>query len=231
MSDHFPTKTTAGDVAHQIGRAIAGLAPGGADLLNNIIIPPLQRRREAFINGLSERLIKLEHEDRINFAELGNNEEFVSTVMHASHVAIQTHRLEKIDALRNAVLNTALGHAPEDSKREMFLGFVDAFTVIHLQTLGVLKEKYDDQPEDYDGPSKFKSIGITPFSLARKVRLVRPELVDDYKLVILAVEDLCRRKLLYQSQGNESLLPQGVSLVTDLGQDFLKFIAEPQENR
>ena len=45
MSDHFSTKMRAGDVAHQIGRTIAGLLPGGADLLNNIIMPPLQRRQ------------------------------------------------------------------------------------------------------------------------------------------------------------------------------------------
>jgi hypothetical protein len=87
-----------------------------------------------------ERVVKLERESRLRIDDLRENEEFVSTVVQACHIAARSHQREKADALRNAVLNAAIGAAPEDSKREMFLEFVDTFTVWHLKVLAFLNK-------------------------------------------------------------------------------------------
>ena len=48
---------------------------------------------------------------RLPFA---NDDEFVSAIQHATQIAVRTHQAEKLEALRNAVLNVAAGTAPGD---------------------------------------------------------------------------------------------------------------------
>jgi hypothetical protein len=66
-------------------------------------------------------------------------------VQHATQIAVRTHQQEKLDALRNAVLNVAAGTAPGDDLQLMFLGFVDAFTPLHLRMLKFLQ--HPDKPD------------------------------------------------------------------------------------
>ena len=55
-------------------------------------------------------------------------------------MATRNHEQEKIDALRNAVLNSALPHPPDDSLQQTFLAWVDRFTVWHLHSLSLFDD-------------------------------------------------------------------------------------------
>jgi hypothetical protein len=117
------------DYAHLAARmalsAIPGVGGPALELFNQFLAPPIQRRREVWCNDLIERLAKLECEGRFNLKDLCNNEEFISTVLQASMVAIRYHQREKKEALRNAVLNAAVGQSLYDSMQELFLTFVE----------------------------------------------------------------------------------------------------------
>ncbi len=193
------------------------------ELFNRVLAPPLQRRRDAWLNGLAERVAELEQEGRLKAENLQSNEAFVSSVMQASQAAIRNHQKEKIDALRNVVLNTALGALGEprqDSKREMFLGFVDLFSAIHLRILKALSES------DINGRSASGIKTDIPGIAERAVQLL-PDLRDARALAQVAVEDLCRRGLLFWDQ---IYIPSGATQVSELGREFLRFISDPQRD-
>ena len=86
--DKLP-KATAGDAAHTIAKAGLSAIPviGGpaAELFSTVIIPPLTRRREAWLQSLADGLEALEKKvDGFSVQSLANNEEFVTMVVEAS---------------------------------------------------------------------------------------------------------------------------------------------------
>ena len=55
--------------------------------------------------------------------------------LRASQAALKTHHTEKLEALRNAVLNAAAGSGPSEDLQTAFLSFVDSFTPAHIHVL------------------------------------------------------------------------------------------------
>ena len=78
--------------------------------------------------------------------DLQSKDVFIDTVMHASLAALRNSQQEKIEALRNAVLNAALPNPPEESLQQIFLSLIDTFTVWHLRILHL-----------FDNPSRWFS--------------------------------------------------------------------------
>jgi hypothetical protein len=193
------------------------------ELFNAVIAPPIERRRNDWLNKLAERVQALEQRGRVRVADLANNDEFVSAVMQATAAAVRNHQQEKIEALRNAVLNTALGQSPEDAKRELFLAFVDQFTVLHLRVLKDLSAF--GPPESQSNAAKTRIGEIAELAMKRL-----PALRDQSALAETVVEDLCRRGLLnYWPDGDVAYVPRGCRQVSPFGEEFLQFITEPQE--
>ena len=190
---------------------------------NRLLVPPVQRRQAAWLNDLAERIAVLEQQGRLRVEDLQHNDEFVSTVMQASYTAIRNHQKEKIDALRNAVLNTALGLLLGDLKREMFLGFVDIFSVTHIRILEVLSR--------YDTDGRTHRIETSVRHITDLVVQLLPELKDERALAGVAVEELCRRGLLFWvADGIVAHIRQDETQVSQLGREFLRFISEPQKD-
>ena len=122
-------KAGAGDVAHTVVKAGLSAIPfiGGpaAEIFSAIIVPPLSKRRNEWIESIAKGLKTLEEKiDNFNIEALSQNEMFITTVMHASQAAIRNHQKEKLEALRNAVLNAALPNAPEEDIQLMFLNYI-----------------------------------------------------------------------------------------------------------
>jgi hypothetical protein len=136
-------KGTAADAVHAIVKgAISGIpipVAGGvaSELFALVLAPPLTKRRDEWFESLAQRLEDLE----LEFGRLAENPAFVTTVMHATRIAERTHQKEKIDALRNAVANSALGNAPEEDVQSLFLNFVEEFTPTHLQILKLIQNR------------------------------------------------------------------------------------------
>ena len=142
-------KAGAGNIAHIVAKAGLSTIPiiGGsaAEIFSAIIVPPLSKRRDEWVESIANGLKAIEEKvDDFNIEALSQNEMFITTVMHASQAAIRNHQKEKLEALRNAVLNAALPNAPEEDIQLMFLNFVDSLTPWHLRIL-----KFFDNPQEW----------------------------------------------------------------------------------
>jgi hypothetical protein len=199
--------------------AIPHIGGPALELFNAVIAPPIERRRNEWLNDLAERLNVLEQEEQLKMEDLAANEQFVSTVMQATTCAMRNHHREKLEALRNAVLNMALGRNHDDTKREMFLAFVDQFTVLHLQVLKALSDFGLRQ-----GP-KTSIDEIAKVAMKQVADLRRQEALAE-----MVVDELCRRGLLFWSRDGRTMhISHDTRQVTELGEEFLRFISDPQK--
>lgn len=132
-----PSRSKA-DAAHAFIKAGLSTIPivGGptVELFQYVIQPQLDKRRETWMNKVGEKLKELE-EKGLKIEDLQDNEQFASAVMHASHIALNTHHEEKLNALRNAIVKIAEGQAPEEALQYMFFNFVGSLTELHLRIL------------------------------------------------------------------------------------------------
>jgi hypothetical protein len=55
--------------------------------------------------------------------------------MQACQIAARTHKEQKLEALRNIVLNSSIPSSIEDDVLAMFLNWIDGFTALHISTL------------------------------------------------------------------------------------------------
>jgi hypothetical protein len=85
------------------------------------------------LNELSEKVAGLTPE------KLAASEEFNSAFARASQAAMRTHQAEKLDTLRNAVLNVAVGNAPSVDLQTMFLNIIDTMTPLHIAVLHLIE--------------------------------------------------------------------------------------------
>lgn len=225
MSTTLPEKSF-GDHLHLILRAGISAIPtlGGPALefLNAVVAPPIERRRNDWFNELADKIYALERENRLKVEGLAENEEFISAVLQATTSALRNHQQEKLDALRNAVLNSALGKSPEGVKSEMFLAFVDQFTALHLRVLRVLQE--------LSASDRLVAQNAVPNKVLSEVAMESvPGLRGHSALAQMLVEDLLRRGLiLWTSPAIETYVKPGIRGASELGEEFLRFISDPQ---
>ena len=62
-------------------------------------------------------------------------------MLKAGVMALWNHNEEKLEALRNAVLNVAVSSTPGEDEYEMFISLIDTFTPWHLRILAFLADK------------------------------------------------------------------------------------------
>jgi len=225
-------KAGAGDVVHTIAKAGISAIPmvGGpaAELFSSIIIPPLSRRRDEWIESIAEGLEALEEKiDDFNIDSLAQNDMFITTVMHASQAAIRNHQKEKREALRNAVLNAALPNAPEEDMQLMFLGFVDTLTSWHLRIL-----KFFDDPKEWGKRNDIKYPDWTMGSLSQILEYTFPELKGRRDFYGQIFKDLFARGFTSTDSLHGTITSQGmfVSHTTNIGKQFIDFITSPIES-
>jgi hypothetical protein len=60
---------------------------------------------------------------------------FQTTLIHVYQIVIRTHQEQKLEALRNIVLNSSIPNTLEDDVLVMFLNWIDGFTELHISTL------------------------------------------------------------------------------------------------
>lgn len=213
-------KKSKGDIVHAITKAGLSSIPvvGGpaAELFQNVIQPPLEKRREEWMARVGEKLRELETAG-LTLEDLQKSEEFISAVMHASHIALRTHQENKLTALRNAIVNVAKRQAPEEALQHVFLNLVDSFTELHLR---ILKEFQAPTP-----PANVSMGGLSTI-LERNI----PELRSKRELYDQLWKDLFSRGLVNTGSLHVTMTGHGLGQkrTTGIGDAFLKFIEEPE---
>jgi len=219
-----PEKTTA-DIIHTGGRVLSSLIPGGTELLNAIIMPPIEKRRTEWIKKIAEDVEVLKEKmEEFNPTKLSENESFVTTVLNATSFAMKTHQKEKLDALRNSIMNSALPNAPEDDLQSIYLNLVDAFTPLHIEFLeffntSINPTKYINK--DYWG--EWTDIGQAFWLLRGTQNGISKEMAKKI------AKDLENSSLIDTFSGPMTIGPNYTSgwSVTELGKGFLHFIRSP----
>jgi len=209
-----------GDVAHSIAKSGLSAIPviGGAavELFQNVVQPPLEKRRVEWMAQVGEKLQELE-EKGFNLETLQENEQFISAAMYASQLALRTHKEEKIEALRNAVVNVARGQAPEDAMQHIFLNFVDTLTELHIQILKLFQAPT---------PPPNMSMG----GLSDVLEYNMPEMRGRQDIYDQLWKDLYMRGLVSTDGMHMTMSGNGLGQkrTTGLGDAFLSFISESE---
>jgi len=215
------------DTALSVVKAAISAVPvfGGpaVELMNLVIMPPLERRRVEWMNQVADRLRDLQDNDRdFDLESLQNNHQFISIILTATSIAMKTHREEKLSALQSAVVNTALKIDVEEHLQYMFLQYVDQLTPLHVKIVwyfhdpaGWLDRRSLTFPYQMAGADKGLEIGI-------------PELVDQRAIYSPMVDDLHYKGLI---TGDRQLLGTLMSKsgvlgkrTTLIGDKFLRYI-------
>jgi len=211
-------KKSIGDTAHALARAGLSAVPvvGGpaVELFQSVVQPPLEKRRVEWMRQVGEKLQELETQG-LKLEKLQTNEEFISAVMYATHLALRTHQAAKLDALRNAILNVAKGQAPEEAVQHIFLDFVDSLTELHLRILRVFH-------------APLPPAGMSMAGLNNVLEHNIPELRGRRELYDQLWKDLFARGLVNTESLNAAMSGTGLTQkrTSGLGDEFLKFISK-----
>ena len=230
-------QTNRSDFVHTGAKAVLSAIPiiGGpaSELFSLVVTPSLSKRRDEWIESIAKGLKELEeHVESFTIENLRENDSFVSAVMYASAVAIRNHQKEKLEALKNAVLNTAMPNAPEEDYQLMFLNFVDSLTEGHLRMLKILDDYRAQQPRNRSGGVQIEFIDKSNEN-AVSARKVLPDMGVRQAFHDQVLRDLQRRGLLKIDMGYDSHLIQKIVYAqpTDLGKQLLAFINSPLAKR
>lgn len=227
-------KRTRGDIGHALAKAgissIPVLGGAAAELFSQILTPPLEKRRDELIQNIGKRLLALERNaDGFKAEDLKDNDAFITTVMHASTIAMRTHQQEKLEALLNAITNAAFPRAPDEDLQIMFLSYVDAFTPYHLRILDFLHDPNDWNERNNARLPKFdeQRYGFTK-PIREMVLLAFPELEEREGFLEQVIHDLDTRGLVDRKSRKKGEIVETTNRnLTDLGEEFLAFISEP----
>lgn len=220
-------KRSATDIVHLIARAGLSMIPvfGGAakETFVAIVAPPIVKRQEEWMERIGKDLLELEEKvEGFDFEALVKNQTFITTVLYATTMAIRNHQEEKIEALRNAVLNAALPSPPDEDLQLMFLNFVDSFTPNHMKIL-----KFFDDPKTWAENNKINLTNFAAGSPSAILERAFPQLRKDF--YDLVVKDLSDKGLMEGQSLHVMMTGPGAiaSRTSQIGKRFLSFISSP----
>jgi len=225
-----PEKKSASDVAYEVGRGIVAAMPiAGGPLqvvFESVFAAPIEKRKAEWLQGLVEIIEEIDGRvEGLEASELGQNAAFVTTAMQASQIALRNHQREKLNALRNAVLNSGLPSAPSDDEQAIFVRLIDELTPWHLRILGFL-----DDPVAWMSANGSANPGWGMGGVATVLEHCFPDLVGQRALYDQMVQDLQAAGLAASgSYLHATMTGQGMvaSRTTSIGKQFLAFITAP----
>ena len=224
---------------------------GAGVTLFDLITTPIRGRRLS--NWLEELRLKVNDLSRtvagLTPERLSKDEAFFSAFTMASQAALRTHRQEKLDALRNAVLNVVTGKELDADRQTQFIALVDRFTAAHLALLRFFQDPASHFARRHiPAPATSPHVELLAYQL---VSAAMPEFCEQlqspsadrtaakFQILQVFLDDLTAAKLvaLQRLKGNEAWIvphfrhavPYPLTpLTTHLGDDFLAFISEPR---
>jgi len=219
-----------GDVAHTIVKAAVSAVPyaggPGAELFALIFRPPLQKRQDEWMNEVADGLREVEKRaEGFSIEKLRDNEQFISAVMNASQAAMRSHQQEKREALRNAVLNVAVGSGLTEDVEAVFVSLIDRYTPWHLRILRFFHNPLELSAQKGMKPENYYIGG----SRAQTLETYYPEMRGQRQFYDILVKDLHADGLLGVNELQGMLTGQGMfqRLTTEWGDRFLAFITFP----
>jgi hypothetical protein len=209
-------------------------------IVNNLIMSPATKRRDRWIDEYLSKAYQLITE-KVAFSvveNLPNNELFITVVLQATSIALRNHQGEKLEALTNAIINSVLPNAPDESLQLMFLNFIDSFTPCHLIMIDFI-----DNPTDWCRKNniiiselmnrfRYNDIGqyMNHFDFLEEIL---PEIKNNRYIYEQALEDITAKGLLISSDGGQKVSGVGIHILdlhksavslSNTGKQFIDFI-------
>ena len=223
-------KPSAGDAAHTAAKATLSLIPwaGGsvAEIFGAIVTPPLQKRRDRLIEDVVKGLEELrEKRPGLDWDELLKSDQFITATLHATQTALKNHQKEKLGALKNSILNAALGTGLDEDVQLVFLRYIDELTPWHLRILA-----YFQDPAAWLNEHKVTMPNLMMGGITEGVFRAFPELRKEGDLYQQIVADLKARGLLVQFS-DATMSMQGIMAgrASEFGLRFMAFIQVPRQ--
>lgn len=226
-----PDKKEKGDIAREVGKAVISAIPAAGGplsvLFENIFTAPLEKRKQAWLEELADVITKLqERVDGLTPEKLAEDEAFITISLQASQIAIRNHQKEKIDALRAAVLNSALPNAPDEDQEMIFLRLIDQLTPWHLRILSMLHN-----PAQWMEKNQIQNPGWGMGGVSTVLEHCFPDLRGNREFYDQIVRDIQTEGLV--GQGNflhVTMTGNGMleSRTSGMGKKFLSFITDPE---
>ncbi|MBZ0285485.1 MAG: hypothetical protein K8L97_32445 [Anaerolineae bacterium] len=227
-----PPKPDPKDTTHSIVMSLVSIgmfdAPG---IIQKLLPPPIEKRRNEWFQRIADGLNELQNKvDGFSIENLTENQAFISTLIELTFMAVASHEQERLDALRNAALNMALPHAPEDIRRKMFIEWLEEMTPWHWKILNVfyvnnlsgLILDLDDQ--DWIINLHLGKLGIL-------IQEMYPEMMGNDLICTQIIKYLHNRGLIgnkFPDFGLATKLDHAPQ-ISSLGKEFLRFITSPLE--
>lgn len=219
-------KNSKGDYALSVGKAMIGSVPlvgsAASELLSLVISEPISKRRDEWMIKLYEELKTLEEVvNGFRIENLKYNEQFVTVVLNATQLAVRNHSEEKLSALKNACINTALKINTNEDKQLIFLKYVEELIPLDIKILYHFMDPKERCIE--------KSINISSYFMGSPLTVFYDCNKDgniDSNLVKMRVDNLISKNLLNNFSYNASCTSDGMlsSRLSDLGKEFMEYI-------
>jgi hypothetical protein len=214
-----------GDYAHVGVRAGLSLTPliGGplVEFFSMIVAPPLEKRRDEWILEIYKMLKKVEKQVKgFKIEKLAQDEEFISTLLYATQVAMRTHQKERLKALRNIVVNSSLGITAPENFQIVFMNIIDRYSPLHLHILFFI-ENPGSCTSLYQGIKNDDFLFAEDLKTAFKIRFPELHCIDEYYDQI--IHDLTSDGLI-RSEKIPNREKMFKPKITVLGDEFLRLI-------
>ncbi len=208
-------------------KIITSLIPVGStayEAFTALVKPLHKERKDEWLYILMNDLVRREEDGLISLEKLSKNEEFVTIVTKATLLAQQNHQKEKMEALRNVVVNASLeinNTKVDFDKIDFFLILLEKITPLHIYILN-----FATSCQKYTFSSTI-DLSQTIKMHFLKYFIDRYPKLNDKKEVLSVYFNELKNYSLITPKPNQSFLKNEVlevSLITDLGNQFLKMI-------
>jgi hypothetical protein len=222
-----PKKSTAREVTEKTIEGGAGMIPlvgsAIAAAFTYAVGYAFNNRMQQWYDDVASAIQELQdREEGLDFDQLADDPVFVDAVVHATRAAQGTHQREKLDALRNGIINSIGPGAPSADEQLRFLRLIDQFSAAHLRMLTFWR----------DPAAFFETEGIPRPNIYSGARMALLDAVPDFAgksdWNTLLASDLNGAGLMAGQLGG-MMTEQGLyqSPLTDLGRRFLAFVGDP----
>lgn len=213
------------DIAYASVKAVLGSIPiagaAASELFGLLVTPPLEKRREKWMQEIGEGLTTLEKDKLIDLSKLQLNDSFIDIVIKITQLAIKTNEKDKLLLFQSIIENAALNQTLDITETHIFLNLIDSFTIWHIKLL-----LFFNDPEGWFNQNNKPIPNYMAGSLFGVLSDAYPELKEKPDLCNLIWDDLKRASLHNTGSLNGVLRQNGllVSRTTDLGKRFIEFI-------
>jgi hypothetical protein len=227
-----PGKSTGREIVERAAEAALGSVPVVGNALAVTFVTALgwrlEQRRERWFTELAEGVEELRGRvDGLDLEDLASNDLFVDAVVTATRTVEHTHQAEKLEALRNAVLNSVAPDAPDADTQAVILNLIDQFTPSHMRLVTL----WDDPPAWFASHGISRPQGAFVTSRTVTVEAGLPEMQGRKDFYTLIAGELSSAGMLTASLSGMVQPPALMSrLTTDFGRQFVRFISPPRED-